>query len=375
MRGYRLWGTFLLMGGLWVARLPMAMAALPDFVRVRLFEAYPGIQSIQVSGQAQLVFPVNQTFRGGQLRIVRQPGGLLIQDGNANRVLYRAQRFRLKALHGNLGLLPVGSALKQPRRYEGTLDFEAQAGALKVWNRLPARDYVATVIGSETPPDWPLEALKAQAVLTQSRLSRYRPDDELGDSTQQEAFLGAAYHRADTHRPVMAVWGQTLAYQGRTVTPYYHASCAGHTSDGAFFANGQAMPWLSAVRCPYCQKAPFFKPTVSYVPLTAFQSTFWGKTPLVMAWDNASRPLQMRAGKTSLSGYQFWIRLGQRFGWDKAPGTRFQLQRDGQQVRITSAGAGHGVGLCQWGAAAMAKQGKSYQDILKFYFPRASLSR
>lgn len=375
MRRDRRWDVVLLTGWLWLTLIDMGRAALPSEVRVRLFEAHPGVQSMEVRGRLRLLAPVIQSLRGKRFLILRQPGGLLIREANSNRTLFKAQRFRLKPETAAVSLFPKGTKLKSARMYEGTLDFEAKAGELLVWNRLPAQAYVATVIGSETQPDWPLEALKAQAVLTQSRLARYQPDDELGDSTQQEAFLGAAYHRVNTNQAVSAVWGQTLTYQGRTVTPYYHASCAGQTSDGAFFASAQAMPWLKAVRCPYCDNAPFAKPTVSYISLNAFQRAFPGTGLVILKRDSANRPLRVQTGQAVISGYQFWIRLGQRFGWGKAPGTRFQIGQEGDRIRLTSTGAGHGVGLCQWGAAAMARQGKSYREILKFYFPKATLSR
>jgi stage II sporulation protein D len=77
----------------------------------------------------------------------------------------------------------------------------------------------------------------------------------------------------------------------------------------------------------------------------------------------------MGNGKT-IDGYQFWLKLGQKFGWDKVPGTRFSLLDNGNgQVVFSSTGAGHGVGLCQWGAVGMAKEGKTYQQILEFYYP------
>lgn len=375
MRWYRRWSVLLLTGWLWLAFVSTGRAALPSEVRVRLFEAHPGVQSIEVRGRLRLLAPVHQSLRGERFLILRQLGGLLIREASSSRTLFKAQRFRLKPETATVSLSPKSITFKSTRTYEGTLDFEAKAGELTVWNRLPVRDYVATVIGSETQPNWPLEALKAQAVLTQSRLARYQPDDALGDSTQQEAFLGAAYHRANTNQAVSAVWGQTLTYQGRTVTPYYHASCAGYTSDGAFFASAQAMPWLTGVRCPYCANAPFAKPTVSYISLTAFQKVFPGITPVILKRDLANRTLTIQTGQGVISGYQFWIRLGQRFGWDKVPGTGFQLGREGGRIRLASTGAGHGVGLCQWGAAAMAKQGKSYREILKFYFSKATLSR
>lgn len=304
-----------------------------------------------------------------------EQGRTVLRQGKSNGVLLKARRLILKSTApSGIGLKPLNSKSGRSRHYSGLLEFQVQDGELAVKNTIPARDYVAVVISSETSENWPIEALKAQAVLTQTRLARYRPGDTLGDSTQREAYLGAGYLKPGAHRAVSAVWGQTLTYQGRPVTPYYHASCAGHTSDGKFFGGNASTPWLSAVACPYCAKGPFTKPTVSTISKEAFQKAFPGDFPVFTRLDSRHRPLRIRQADISMSGYQLWMRLGQRLGWDKAPGTRFQLARlaDGN-IQVKSTGAGHGVGLCQWGAAGMARQGKSYREILKFYFPKVAL--
>lgn len=357
-----------------LALLPAGQAALPPEVRVRLFEAHPGAQQVLIQGKVRLLSPLNQSIASERLLIVRQADGLSLQDAATHRPLLRGRRIQLRAERGTVSLLPVGSRLKQARRYEGHLAFEARDGQVAIWNRVPARTYVATVIGSETQPDWPLEALKAQAVLTQSRLARYKPQDALGDSTQQEAFLGAAYHRPETRTAVAAVWGQTLSVKGQTVTPYYHASCAGRTSDGAVLGASPSLGWLTGVHCPYCASAPFSRPTVSVVSASTLQKAFSGTVPVVVETDKVGRPLRVQTNRGIVDGYPFWIRLGQSLGWDKAPGTRFSLTPIGDKVRITSTGAGHGVGLCQWGAATLARKGHSYREILRFYFPNAALS-
>jgi stage II sporulation protein D len=78
-------------------------------------------------------------------------------------------------------------------------------------------------------------------------------------------------------------------------------------------------------------------------------------------------------GRTE-TAYSFWLKLGQNFGWDKAPGTRFEIKQvAGNQIEISSNGAGHGVGLCQWGACGLAKQGAGYKKILSYYFPGSKI--
>jgi stage II sporulation protein D len=76
-----------------------------------------------------------------------------------------------------------------------------------------------------------------------------------------------------------------------------------------------------------------------------------------------------------VSASSLWLKIGQSFGWDKVPGSWMSMKVVGGNMELKSRGAGHGVGLCQWGAAGMAKQGFSYRDILRHYYPKAMLQR
>jgi stage II sporulation protein D len=67
--------------------------------------------------------------------------------------------------------------------------------------------------------------------------------------------------------------------------------------------------------------------------------------------------------------------MGQKLGWDKVPGTRYAISCSPDFVTLTSTGAGHGVGLCQWGACGLARLGKSYLEILRYYFPGTDVRR
>lgn len=364
-----------------------ARAALPSQVRVRLFEAHPTFHTFRLQGALRVQAVAGSSIPASLLTVGQSQGRLWARCGPRQGLCYQGTRLNVQtaggqsiqvtALHGNR-TLPA-------RRYTGQLTFVIQQGRLTVFNTLLARHYVAVVISSETGPAWPLEGLKAQAVLTQTRLSRYKPGDVLGDSTQREAYLGETYLKPHAEQVVRAVWGQTLTRNGQAIQAYYHASCGGHTSDLGWFsgkpmASGQA----GGVVCPYCAKAPFSQPTVSVLNAAQWQSVYpkiplqnaapTESVPKVTRVDASGRPLQVQMGTLRLSGYQFWLQLGQRLGWDKLPGTRFQLQAlPNGQIRLSSTGAGHGVGLCQWGAAEMARQGKRYDQILKFYFPQAHL--
>jgi stage II sporulation protein D len=139
-----------------------------------------------------------------------------------------------------------------------------------------------------------------------------------------------------------------------------------------------AFPYLCRRSCDFCKGSPFWKQKVSQLPRRRFNAAFGSGLPKLLAGDESGRPLSFRlADGRRISGWSLWQQIGQKFGWDKVPGTRFKFepaqQGDENFVTVESTGAGHGVGLCQWGASEQARQGKSYKEILEYYFPGTTI--
>jgi len=367
--------VILLFAALFIGLRPALAAS--ESVRVRLFEAHPDLRSVRALsgfvsvGQAPLpVGPIEITAVAHALSITR--GG---------RVLLEVPRLQIKTKSTSIALEVNGKI----RHYTGTIDFQSTVDphshtpALVAINRVSTRDYVESSVGSELQPGWPAEVAKAQAVMTQTILARCKPGELLGDSTERNVYLGADYVRPGIAAQVQSVWNQILTYQGRPAVPFWYSTCAGRTSAGTdvFGSAAAGMPYLQSVKCDFCKDSPFWQETVTKIPQARFATVFGADLPQFHGVDEASRPLAVSYrshGKKQMdSGYQFWTLLGQKFGWDKAPGLRFSLNRKGDDVIVSSTGAGHGVGLCGWGAAAQAKQGKTYKQILQFYFPGTSV--
>lgn len=378
---------------------PLLAFATPSQVTVNLFESRPPFSEIEIESPVEIVRPIRRQISGKSTTLVLRSKGaevivLAVESckgthdtgrrtfGN-ERPITRAPVICLR------GLNPRGTSIRLApdtvRNYRGTIIVSSKGNAIKgdklaIRNQVNINDYVVSVVGSETQPNWPKEAIKAQAVLTQTRLARLKPGDVFGDSTQTEAYLGSRYERPGIRDIVQSVWGKTLQFEGRPITCFYHSCCAGSTSSGVdiFGDAAKSMVYLKAVKCDHCKSSNFWKTTKTRVPFDRFKKVFGQELPEIMGRDTAERPSRVKLSRdgvnqSELSGYQFWIELGQAFGWDKAPGTRFNIQRIANTVAIESTGAGHGVGLCQWGAAGLANTGKTYEQILKFYFPGTSV--
>jgi stage II sporulation protein D len=283
-------------------------------------------------------------------------------------------------------------------------------GRVRVINRVDLRDYLVSVVGSESLPNFKLEALKAQAVLAANVLVQEIAKNTSGgsyatmlkDSTQIQAYLGAAYERPLARCAVQAVFPQVLqASVGTKLLPvYYHSTCGGGTSlPEDVFAHGieVAAPVVvsdstlshqsagatgrsvgQAVSCHYCKASPFYKNLPVVFDCAQVRGKF-GYLPIaILGVDKARRPLKIlvedaRGKKRQISGYELWLAIGQNFGWGKVPGTRYDFKQEKDKLKFTSSGCGHGVGFCQWGAQGMALAGRNYRQILEYYFPGARL--
>ncbi|MDP3509327.1 MAG: SpoIID/LytB domain-containing protein [Candidatus Melainabacteria bacterium] len=414
--------------------LPGAALALPSSVKVNLFQAHSDINSLVVDG----AFEISQAGQSGSAsgagsstlrhaEISLSKNGLLLKTGpgrhagaaSASASTKSGRRVGTRIVIRAVGAQPLylqpdtlvasrpgiasnlnssagsNSSSNSGRRYRGRIFVTASGGKLNVVNEVDTRSYITSVVGSESLPEFPLEALKAQSVLASTVLARQRPNMQLSDTTNVQAYLGSDYERPLVKQAVAAVFGQKLeTSSGTTPAVFYHSTCAGGTSDEREVFSGKLLNdaahkpvsrcrTATRVKCKYCQDSPFFKAhrvqvsadelrrKVGYVPLT------------IDVKDAEDRPLSLSVEKVnsagvdskilSISGYDLWLKLGQGLGWGAVPGMRYAIE-PGPIVTITSAGAGHGAGLCQWGACGMAKAGKNYKEILHYYFPLAQVS-
>lgn len=351
-----------------------AFAASPDKVKVDLFEAHQPVKQVFLYGPQRIKLPMQRTLPQGKYLITEKGAQLELTKQGSPQPIAVAPRIVFD------GQVPVtlGIDSVDKRTYPGDVEMSVlPRQSIRVRNVVAVKDYVVGVVSSETPPNWPIEALKAQAVLTQTRLARHLPSMVLGDSTQRELYLGSGNNRKEVREAVHSVWGQLLMHENRPVAVFYHSTCAGGTSGGeVVFSNKSAVPpYLKAVNCDYCVKSPFSKLTVRRISKDVATKAFGEGLPAILDYDDAGRPIKVKLpdGRV-LSGYQFWVLLGQSAGWDKAPGTKYKLGNlPNGDLQVFSTGAGHGVGLCQWGSLELAHQGKSYKDILQYYFPGTSI--
>ncbi len=126
----------------------------------------------------------------------------------------------------------------------------------------------------------------------------------------------------------------------------FSRSCGGHTRTPAEAGLPNSTYPYFAVRCEFCYQSPF-------------------------RW---TRRLSQQDAALLEKGESGRLAVDRRLGWNAVPSNNFTSRQEGQQVILEGAGQGHGIGLCQRGAKAMAEEGSSFRQILNHYFPNTTLT-
>lgn len=139
-------------------------------------------------------------------------------------------------------------------RYRGALELSvASGGGLQVVNAVALDDYLRGVVASEMPASWPLEALKAQAVVARTyAITTNKPGDGFDHyaDTRSQVYRGVAGEHPRTDEAIRATRGQVVTYEGTPVPTYYFASSGGRTESVEHVWGGEPKPWLVSVPDP-----------------------------------------------------------------------------------------------------------------------------
>jgi stage II sporulation protein D len=277
------------------------------------------------------------------------------------------------------------------KHVRGAVEVTAKDGFLLVVMSMPVEQYVAAVLQGETAGNMPEEALKALAVAIRSYATRFR------ERHKDEGFdfcdtTHCQYLRLDPQPAVLAAVKQTtgelLWDRGTPLAAYYHKDCGGQTEDAAAVWPDQASPALVAHPDPYCVRTEHdWRSEISRSDLNRAISSAgltvppgWNRIAITEQTPSGrAQTLRFGAGNaqsgTSVSASTLRFALGRTLGWNTLKSDSYSITIQGDHFIFVGNGVGHGVGLCQTGAVEMARQGKTYREILAFYYPGALTGR
>jgi len=225
--------------------------------------------------------------------------------------------------------------------------------------RLPLEAWVSGVVAAETPAGSPQAGREAQAVLARTLAWRGgdHPEGSLCGTTHCMAWTAASDPGARAAAERTRGW--VLAAGNKIAFPACHASCGGHTAGWpAGFAG---------VSDPACLHDRW----VRFWPRTWLDEVLPGPATLRVLHTPDGRVYQMRRGAAWRDGEVFGVLVGRRHGWHAVPSTAFEVRPRADGWLATGSGRGHGKGMCQRGAERLARQGRSWQEILRHYMPWA----
>ncbi|MCX5702964.1 MAG: SpoIID/LytB domain-containing protein [Candidatus Omnitrophica bacterium] len=267
------------------------------------------------------------------------------------------------------------------RLFSGSIQFIKNNNArLLVVNHVGLEDYIKGIMYHEASHYWPPEALAAQAIICrtyavytcqQNKSKEY----DLTNDIYSQVYGGRTSERYRTNQAVIETSGQILTYQGKVIPAYYHSTCAGHTEDANLLWKIDMAP-LKGVPCDFCKDSPHF----NWHYVLSRQEI---KDKLLDAGYRIGNIDDIAILGRSLSGRITDLKVVSEkkdfkisakdfrniIGPNIIRSTNFKLSIIKDDVVFQGLGWGHGVGLCQWGAYFMAKQGYTAQEILKYYYP------
>jgi stage II sporulation protein D len=267
------------------------------------------------------------------------------------------------------------------REYTPPLDILRNGDGLVVVNELPLEEYLVGVIRAEAGDKWPLEALRAQAIVARTYAAYHRT---IGGSKPYHIVASTAHQQyAGRVPPTSPIWGavretagQVLLWEGELFPAFYHTDSGGYTEDPRTVFAARNMPALKPVRCEFSAGSPhyYWSLDIKLADLSEILRRNDVTIGNVIAIDVSERTPSLRAASVTVHGTRASVRLrGNDFrrmlGYDTFKSTLFAVAVDSQWARFSGRGYGHGVGMCQWGAKGMAEQGHTAKQILEFYYP------
>ncbi len=313
------------------------------------------------------------------------------------------------------------------REYRGLMEIYPIAGrGLGIVNIVDMEVYLLGVVPSEVAAQWPYESLKAQAVLarTQAIIRRARGGTHKADGYHMcdgehcQAYKGVMTEANTTDRAVLETEGELLTYHAKPAYTFYHSNCGGYIQassevtgwgDSPYLTTHQDLPpdiarpidspwkfhqWITGdppANCNYPgrvraaefrwvriikQKDMEFRINKNYNIGTLLDLIALKRSPS----GNVNSLKLVGSKKTVIVEREHLIR--NILGFSSIKSTLFFIEvnrfKNGK-VRnywIYGGGWGHGIGMCQSGAAGMAgKYGKSYREIIEFYFPGTKIKK
>lgn len=271
--------------------------------------------------------------------------------------------------------------------YRGLAELTVADKGILVVNQLPLEEYLVGLINCEISSAWPIEAVKAQAIIARTyalnrKKARMNSQYHLESSVIDQVYEGCLIEDSRARRAVLETEGEVLTYGGGIIQAFYHSSCGGRT-EASENVWGASLPYLKGVECQYCLTSPTgttwdYKLSLKEIEerLQAAGHKVSGLYDIKPGAGNSRGRLKQvvllaSRGAVTISAEQF----RKSVGYAVIKSTRFTVRNSKNEISFSGSGNGHGVGLCQWGAKQRALDGFGCGEILSYYYPGTELKK
>ncbi len=336
--------------------------------------------------EAQLAISGCYQITGSLTNIIDQGQGLQkstisVSNGNINIGNKHYNNSELRITSQRDGEIELNNV-----RYRGEIRILQQFNnKFAVIEEIDLESFIAGVLGSEMPPSWNEEALRAQAVAARTYAmykKKVRRDDIYHLDMLELAYKGVAGETVRLNKIVQETRGVVMVYNWNIFPAYFHSTCGGHTEDSSHVFGKESIPPLSGVVCNYCNnsKHSYWSADISK---TAIEKKLREANVHVSnistikiinpgAGDHGSKvEITSANGSKEMNANDFRLLVGPNYLFS----TAFSSRNNGKSITFSGKGWGHGVGLCQYGAQTMAQKGFKWTAILKHYYPKIELVR
>ncbi|MDR0985207.1 MAG: SpoIID/LytB domain-containing protein [Endomicrobium sp.] len=265
----------------------------------------------------------------------------------------------------------------------------SSCNGINVINILSIEEYLKGVIPKEASCNWPIEALKVQAIISRTyAIANFNKHSEfdLCSTTHCQVYDGALQECRSCNMAIYSTLNEVLTYNDSVlVETLFHSTCGGHTESPISIWNSKNPPiYLQGVECGYCSSTKYAKwDTIlqeSFIrqKLSEYENNI-GKIKKIKVIEKtkfgAAKNIRITHsnGKFTINAYKFRIlvdahKIKSNFFYviDKMDETNFYFSGEGW---------GHRVGLCQNGSMVMAQKGYNYKDILLHFYPGTKIRK
>lgn len=242
---------------------------------------------------------------------------------------------------------------------------------------LPLEEYIIGVVAAEMPASYEMEALKAQAVAARTyALKKINSGVEymLNDTSNQvyvsedkmQKNWGEKYK--DNYKKisdaVLSTIGEVIKYENDLIDVFFFSTSSGKTANSEEIFQS-ARPYLKSVDSPWDKTSPTFKNTKYFT---------YQELCINMGITCEDKPsIKLEGNMLSINDKNFKITEVRKNLDLRSP--FFDIVYENDKIKIDTYGYGHGVGMSQYGANGMAKEGKKYTEIIKYYFQNTEISK